>query len=436
MRPSPRQSVPRFHVALEDRFIILRLNEPRWLLPTGSALDNFETCLTSFQPRYTLLFDASGLDPDNIPTDVQDLLKVFSPSDATLLAYERDRILDVIRSRYGYDVLCLRRRLPRLRPAAVPTDVFSDPEYLDEKTLARLARLAHPKPATREEWEFAKSLHDGDPFISFGFRHFDFAVRNLQDFCESPDTADSVLWTILARRLVQQTLELSARNSLLTEFCIQFRGPELAVVPYHSHALYPLNLEGVVVAARPGVLADRLAAVFREDLSAFEDLLNNPRVTEPMIQRFLEQHPGILKALGYRNLYPKVVLQNEKGKRLIPDFLLEPVSTNWCDVLELKLPNLRVAVGRPHRKTLASAIHASVAQLREYAAMFEDPTVTRRVQDRYGIKCYRPRLVAIVGRDPELADERELRRLMTAYADVSVLSFDDLVRVAGARLLI
>jgi hypothetical protein len=140
--------------------------------------------------------------------------------------------------------------------------------------------------------------------------------------------------------------------------------------------------------------------------------------------------------MGYRNVYSQVVLAREDGTSLRPDFILEPLGRPWCDILDLKLPTGSIAVGRRDRKALASAVHELVAQLREYAAYFEDERLAKRVQDAYGIRCYRPRLIGVIGRDPNLADERQKRRMMTAYSDVSVVTFDELFKIARSRLLI
>lgn len=78
-----------------------------------------------------------------------------------------------------------------------------------------------------------------------------------------------------------------------------------------------------------------------------------------------------------------------------------------------------------------------VAQLREYSAAFEDRKLARRVEEKYGVKCYRPKLVGIIGRDdPRNADPRELRRLQTSYNDTQILTFDQLHRIAKSRLLV
>jgi hypothetical protein len=48
-----------------------------------------------------------------------------------------------------------------------------------------------------------------------------------------------------------------------------------------------------------------------------------------------------------------------------------------------------------------------IAQLREYAAYFEQEKYRKFVRDKYGLKIYRPRLIALVGRDMREMEKAE-----------------------------
>lgn len=135
-------------------------------------------------------------------------------------------------------------------------------------------------------------------------------------------------------------------------------------------------------------------------------------------------------------LKPQVVLEREDGSSLRPDFRVQPTGSDWWDVLDLKLPDENTLVGGRDRKAFSAAVTQLAAQLREYGAYFEDPRLARRIEQKYGIKCYRPRMVGIIGRDPLTGDERQLRRVMTQYEGLNVLTFDQLVRIAKTRILI
>jgi hypothetical protein len=210
------------------------------------------------------------------------------------------------------------------------------------------------------------------------------------------------------------------------------------LTPYHAHAHYPIDGKSELLIARPAVIAHKTGALLRNEIEGFEELLGQAHSKENQIQHFLERHPNILKALntGYAHVYSQVVLERDDGTSLRPDFMLEPIGSDWCDILDIKLPDKPVVVGRKDRKRFSSAIEELRAQLREYAAYFEDESLSKRVEERYGIKCYRPRLIGIIGRDPRLADTRQLRRLETQYSDISILSFEQLLRIAKSRPLI
>jgi len=87
-----------------------------------------------------------------------------------------------------------------------------------------------------------------------------------------------------------------------------------------------------------------------------------------------------------------------------------------------------VLVGRPNRARLAAGIVSVVRQLREYAAYFDDRAVAARIEKKYGFRCYRPKLTAIVGRDPSGYGDEEIKRAMTSFPDVEIVTYDALLR--------
>ena len=237
-------------------------------------------------------------------------------------------------------------------------------------------------------------------------------------------------------KALRSVVRKHAVNSLLVEYAIQLGGGEMVLTPYHSHAIHSIEVKNQVVLGRPAVIAEKTATLLAPQICELELLLRNRRVREAEIQKYFERSPALLEALGYRHVYPQVVLQRDDGTFLRPDFLVQPTSDEWCDIVDIKLPRMRTVVGIRDRKTLAAAVHEFAAQLREYAAYFDNEKLSRRVEHLYGIKCYRPRLIGVIGTDPRLADDRQMRRLMTAYSDVKILTFDQLLQHAKNRLLI
>jgi len=258
------------------------------------------------------------------------------------------------------------------------------------------------------------------------------------DFEWDRDYAEDI-YTVSAMaslKALRSVVRKHAVNSLLVEYAIQLGGGEIVLTPYHSHAIHSIEVKNQVVLGRPAVIAEKTATLLAPQICELELLLRNRRVREAEIQKYFERSPALLEALGYRHVYPQVVLQRDDGTFLRPDFIVQPTSDEWCDIVDIKLPRMRTVVGIRDRKTLAAAVHELAAQLREYAAYFDNEKLSRRVEQLYGIKCYRPRLIGVIGTDPRLADDRQMRRLMTAYSDVKILTFDQLLQHAKNRLLI
>jgi hypothetical protein len=227
------------------------------------------------------------------------------------------------------------------------------------------------------------------------------------------------------------------RNSLLVEFVMTFRRDRIEIAPYHAHAVHNVETSrDSILVSRPGVIAHTTRAVFSLQIHQLEQLINNPDTKERHLQTFLEQNPEFLRGLNYQNIYPQIVLERGSDGCLIPDFILEPYDDAFCDILDIKLPSQRLVVGRKDRAMLAMGIHEVAAQLREYAAYFESPKYRQYVQQKYGLRVYRPRLIAVVGRDLKQMGEEQLRRAMTEYHNLQFMTFDELLKHARNRMLV
>jgi len=422
-------------MSIEDRFLIIALREDRALLPERETLESVLAAAHSLDPGLQVLGDLRGL--RTIYNDIPEALEVLSEYGAQLIAPSRD--IAFLQSEFGssVDVFPVTDRSIPLKFAPLHLLPFEDfhNELVAEGTWGLLADGLSQDLPTEQEWDYIVSR---DPTIIELFgdisrlrRHWDSCLEGFRLEPSNPGGTE-----VLQRRYLQHFMDTNARRSLLGHFTLHATAGTVDVCPYHSGALNTVEAGKETILGRPGVPARRTDRLLRPELSRFEDLVRNPKTTESEIQRFLECHPTVFEAMGYRNVYSQVVLAREDGTSLRPDFILEPLGRPWCDILDLKLPTGSIAVGRRDRKALASAVHELVAQLREYAAYFEDERLAKRVQDAYGIRCYRPRLIGVIGRDPNLADERQKRRMMTAYSDVSVVTFDELFKIARSRLLI
>jgi hypothetical protein len=322
-----------------------------------------------------------------------------------------------------------------------PLEAFD--EYADPVELlgldVRQDLLAHREAAHR---------FDDDTIYRLGT--LGFASDSLGDDPNDPLLDDDILefWDADSVR-VQEEAERSragmidiflsriAVHSLLTEVAFVLEDKQFHVIPYHANSLHQVpDKRDELLLVRPGRPNQRYWKSFERDIGELEALLNDSNAKERDLEALLRRNPLFLRGLNYSKVYGQVVLQGDDGRTLVPDIIAEPVGSKWCDIVELKLPRQRVLVGRDNRASLAAAIHAVVSQLREYSAFFDDRRLARAVEEKHGFSCYKPRLVAIVGRDPTDYGDLEVQRAMTAYPNLSIISWDRLIRAARSHLLL
>jgi hypothetical protein len=238
------------------------------------------------------------------------------------------------------------------------------------------------------------------------------------------------------RELLQTFLEQIASNSLLAQIAFIDEGDRIRVVPMHANALHRVDCDSELLAVRP---ARRGAAAqwkrFGGAIAELEEMINRAETTEAEIESLLRRNPLFLKGLNYTHAYHQVVLPMGDGRSLRPDIIVEPVSSEWADIIDLKLPSETLFVGSAKRPQLSQAIARAASQLRQYARWFDDRAVSRRVEDRYGFKCFKPKQVVIIGRDPRQFDEAQREAAVSAYPDLEIVTYDQLLRVARRQLL-
>jgi hypothetical protein len=473
----PATFVETIRIAAEDRFIAVRFApdlmagfDLRWFerRPTESVKRHTtlrDLLAYGFADHYTLLCDCRHVHKLDQQT-ARTMLQLCSEQ-IPLICHEslRDRLEAYAHERNlsGLRLLSVRNRRTALRyfsvAAALLDDPFINPYFdkaaqkfrnfnsLDEREFAARFVQAHYDIETlaissyysdRSEMEL-EPIPDQEPrALADEFEDDSAEAYKEADFeCDRDYEEDIYAVDAMASlQALRSVVGKHAVNSLLVEYAIQLGGGEMLLTPYHSHAIHTIEGKNQVVLGRPAVIAEKTATLLAPQICEFELLLRNRRVREAEIQKYLERSPALLEALGYRHVYPQVVLQRDDGTFLRPDFIVQPTSDEWCDIVDIKLPKMRTVVGIRDRKTLAAAVHELVAQLREYAAYFDNEKLSRRLEQLYGIKCYRPRLIGVIGTDPRLTDDRQMRRLMTAYSDVRILTFDQLLQHAKNRLLI
>ena len=388
------------YIAAEDRFLIFPLG--RYLhqtCPTSMILGDFRDMLKDAlgpQDSITPIFDFRGICA--YPTDIREFTQLFSLGGMAphVLVSEGQVSSGAAGYLGGHGLITIRTK-------GEPTSghAFEMSEYVGDISYSDVARGVLSKGAY---------MALDDP-RGWGYR---FMCAELAGVIHSIH-----------------------RQSLLVEFTMSLVRDRITLSPYHSHAIHEIETRHeTVLVGRPAIIAQKTGAVFSPEIAEFERLINDPDTKERHLQVFLEQHPNFLKGLNYENIYPQLVLERDDDGGLKPDFILEPFADGFCDILDIKLPSQKVVVGGKNRKHLAAGLHEVAAQLREYATYFEQDKYRKFVHQKYGLRLYWPRLIAIVGRDMKQMKDEQIRRAMTDYVDLQFMTFDELVRHARRRLLI
>lgn len=173
---------------------------------------------------------------------------------------------------------------------------------------------------------------------------------------------------------------------------------------------------------------------FREVVQELEDILNAPNVREQDLHEFFELHPDLILNDDYQQIHSKIVLESDDADALIPDFVLEPIGPSpLCDLLELKLPQLRTDVTKPRRTRFSAAVAEACAQLRQYRDYFEEKRNRERFQATYKLQAFRPRMFVIIGRRGRV-DPIELRRIEGDLPAFHIRTYDDILERAKHKL--
>jgi hypothetical protein len=236
---------------------------------------------------------------------------------------------------------------------------------------------------------------------------------------------------------LDRALRMGTTHSMLTQLGIHYAGGQIHITPFHSGGVHhAVGSRDDAVLLRPARANRRYWTMFRSQIATLEQILNEPGTKEREIEELLTSNPLFLNSLGYERVYHQIVLPRVGASDLKPDVIAEPAGSEWAEILDLKLPSASLVVGRQDRAAMSAALTEAVAQLREYAAYFDDREAAARIEERHGIRCYQPKMTVIIGRDPTRFSDDELRRALTAHPDLRVVTYDDLMRAARTRLLL
>jgi len=181
---------------------------------------------------------------------------------------------------------------------------------------------------------------------------------------------------------------------------------------------------------------DLYAGVTPDEILELEELINNPLVNEPELQRFFEGHPQFFHMWNCTDVFPHVYLTREDQGPLIPDFILVNAELQRATVVDLKLPKAKIVIHKQNRDRFAAAVDEARAQLLDYRDWFQDTSKRQRLKERLGMEVYRPCLGVIIGTNQDFRNEMERQKFASRYPDVEVVTYDDVLAYANRRLML
>lgn len=172
--------------------------------------------------------------------------------------------------------------------------------------------------------------------------------------------------------------------------------------------------------------------VFSGDALAALELLINGNAPERSFQEFFEEHPEFILVLGqYSQIHPQLILHEDEGTQLIPDFFLERVNSDFCDICDLKRADAEIVRHQRNRNRFRDAVMEGVSQLTRYRDFFDEASNREAFRDRYGLEAFRPRVVLIIGRRSSFLDDMQRTRVESGIPSwVSLTTYDDVLSSA------
>ncbi|MGZ8306149.1 MAG: Shedu anti-phage system protein SduA domain-containing protein [Allosphingosinicella sp.] len=218
------------------------------------------------------------------------------------------------------------------------------------------------------------------------------------------------------------------------QFILYHDGQKIRLKPFGLSGLYQFQEEplsdGSLWIARGNIIqpTERFS---EKSIFVLEDLINSD-AKEAEFQTFFEGNPEFLLALGdYVKIHPQLILTEDDGGSLIPDFFLEKVDSGLCDICDLKRPTRELVRYQRHRERFRALVAEAVAQLSHYKNWFDDKSNRELFRGRYGLKSYRPKVVMIIGRRSAFEDDVKRLTLEAQLPDYVILkTYDDVVSSA------
>ncbi len=137
---------------------------------------------------------------------------------------------------------------------------------------------------------------------------------------------------------------------------------------------------------------------FEESIRHLLGLLDRGERLETPYQQWMQDHPVIWQAIGYKRAVPHPTFHTPDRRQIVPDFVAERLD-GLADVVDLKRPDMRTIVDQGGARPRASSrVAKTVTQLEDYARCLDSDDERERLEHKYEMKFPRdPRLVIIGG---------------------------------------
>lgn len=166
----------------------------------------------------------------------------------------------------------------------------------------------------------------------------------------------------------------------------------------------------------------------QEQIDELEKLINHSGA-ERDFQRFFERYPRFLTNIGpYQRVHSQLVLHRQDEGHLIPDFFLEKIDSDFCDICDLKLPSSEIVRHQKNRTRFRDAIMEGVAQLRHYREWFDVKDNSASFSKKYSLNSYRPRAILVIGRKASFTSEIQRLHLESELPQwFQLLTYDEIL---------
>jgi len=167
------------------------------------------------------------------------------------------------------------------------------------------------------------------------------------------------------------------------------------------------------------------------EVEQLEFLINSKKTKEADIQKFFEENPHFLATHRQANPLPHPKFPLNDVESLIPDFLMRPFTgmqrdSNW-EVLDLKMPNVKLVAGKGHRLRFGHEVSTAIAQLKGYADYFRNPVNDEVIRRILSHRLRFPKLAVLIGRMPKGAEVEQLDLVQSREPSVSIITYDEIL---------